>query len=233
MKALHLLLVSIAFIVFSSFSINEACNYAVSNMSFVQSQTEKALIESDINKVRYHTFKAIKAIQANNKNFNECDCKEAEVGISKSLINLKAAVRSTSLEGTHILLKEALSHIIDITDALAQHEMHVNTFTSKEFAMNTDIPENGALKEINTNSSEIYKRIDDALLKYEKSLEIVMSTVNCAEARSFANKVFLHCEQQLLRSNLSEAKKYYNLRTKKITERALADLKNCGGSDSK
>lgn len=233
MKTFYLLLAAIAFCLFSSFTSSEACSYAGSNMNYVKTQTEKALIDADINKARFLTYKAIKAIQNSNTKFDDCGCTDAEVSIAESLVNLKAAVRSITLKGTRVLLNESLEHIIDALDALEQHEMHDSAFSSKEFAMNTTLPEENILEEPKVAKTEMQERIDVSLLKYESSLNTVINSVNCTDAKAFADKIFKQCEQQLLKAELSEGKKYYNLRTKEITAEALERLGECIGLDFK
>lgn len=229
MKTHYFLLCFVAFFLFSSFAPSEACSYAGSNMSYVQTQTEKALADNDLNKARFFTYKAIKTIQTSVTKFDDCGCTDAEVSISESLTNLKAAVRAKSLNGSRILLNEALQHTIDALDALSQHELHDNAFVSKEFELNTSIN----LTENNSEENNLHNRIDSSLLKYKESLAIVVDSLSCSDAKSFADRIFQQCEQQLLMNNLSEAKKYYNLRTKEITAEALLRLGDCGSENAK
>jgi hypothetical protein len=51
--------------------------------------------------------------------------------------------------------------------------------------------------------------------------------VDCKEAKAFTQNVYRICEQQLMKPNLSEGKKYYNLKTKEIAANALKKLGNC------
>lgn len=229
MKALYLLLSTLTFGLFSSFAPSEACNYAGSNMNFVKTQTEKALANTILNKAKFITYKAIKAIQNSNTKFTDCGCDDAEISINESLTSLKAAVRSTSLESTRVLLNQSLQHTIDALDALEQHDKHDNAFSSKEFAMNTPLNTTENTTKIVVSKTELQQRIDTSLLKYQASLNTVVDSVSCREAKAFADKVFKQCEQQLLKTELSEGKKYYNLRTKEITAKALERLGDCIG----
>ncbi len=228
MKTLHVMLCGLAILLLSSFAPSEACNYAGSNMNYVKARTQEALNTDDINKARFYTYKAIKVLQTSTNRFDDCGCKDAEVNIEESLINLKAATKSTSLNGTRILLQEALQQIVDALDAFEQHEMHDTAFTSKDFAMNTEVEVEKKLTTIKPKENELYKQIDISLISYSKSINTVVDSVSCLEARAFAYNIFVQCEQQLLKSNLSEGKKYYNLRTKEITEKALLRLGDCG-----
>ncbi|TMM53201.1 hypothetical protein FEE95_19225 [Maribacter algarum] len=228
MKTPHVVLYGLAILFLSSFSASEACNYAGSNMNYVKARTEEALTTNDINKARFYTYKAIKVLQTSTNRFDDCGCKDAEVNIEESLINLKAATKSTSLNGTRILLTEALQQIVDALDAFEQHEMHDTAFSSKDFAMNTEAIGETAMPITETKEDALYHQIDVSLENYSKSINNVIDSVGCMEARAFADNIFAHCEQQLLKSNLSEGKKYYNLRTKEITEKALLRLGDCG-----
>lgn len=233
MKTHYFLLGILAFCSLSSFAPSEACSYAGSNMSYVQAQTEKALTDNDLNKARFFTYKAIKTIQTSVTKFDDCGCKDAEVSISESLTNLKAAARAKSLNGSKILLNEALQHIIDALDAISQHELHDNAFVSKEFKLNTSDTEEESLTESSAEEINLHHRIDTSLLKYKESLAIVVDSLSCTDAKTFADSIFQQCEQALLKNNLSEAKKYYNLRTKEITAEALLKLGNCSSEDAK
>ena len=228
MKFLYTLLYGLAILLLSSFETSEACNYAGSNLNYVKARTEEALIKNDINQARFYAYKAIKVIQTSTNRFDNCGCKDAAENIEESLTNLKAATKATSLNGTRILLQEALQQIVDALDAFEQHEMHDTGFSSKDFVLNTEVETKNTSADIESQENELYRRIDISLESYSKSINSVVDSVDCIEARAFANNIFINCEQQLLKSNLSEGKKYYNLRTKQITEKALSRLGNCG-----
>ena len=40
-------------------------------------------------------------------------------------------------------------------------------------------------------------------------------------------RVYAHCEKQLERNDQTPAKRFYNLRTKEITQKALDELREC------
>lgn len=233
MKTFYFFLSCVALCLFSSFTTREACSYASSNMSYAQSQTVKALTDNNLNKAKFFTYKAIKSIQASKGKFNDCGCVVAETNISESLINLKAATKATSLNGSRVLLEEALQHIIDTLYSLSRHETHEKALSSKEFALNTALDSKHTVISVITNEVELHKRIDTSLLKYKASLKVAVDSLQCKDVRVFADRIFQQCEQQLLKNNLSEAKKYYNLRTKEITEKALMQLGDCGAVAAK
>ena len=225
MKPLYLVLSGLTVLLLSSFSTSQACHYAGSNMNYVKARTEEAITTNDINQARFYAYKAIKVIQTSTNRFDNCGCKDAKLNIEESLINLKAATKSTSLNGTRILLQEALQQITDAIDAFKEHKMHETAFSSNKFVLNTEI-ENTQPK-AKRNDDELYRQIDISLKRYTASINKVVDSVSCIEARAFADNIFISCEQQLLNTNLSEGKKYYNLRTKEITEKALLRIGDC------
>lgn len=227
MKRIYLTLFLLAFFLFSSFKPNEACRYVGSNLGFVLAQTEKAIAINDINKARFFAYKALNAIEKSRGQLDECGCDYALKSMEEGLDNLKKATRATTLNGTRILLNRALDNTMGSLEALEKHELHNSKFASDVLVMNTVEANNAknSIKRLDTKS--LHKKIDDSLLKYEQSLNKIVHTVNCKEALAFAHKVFTHCEAQLLKPDLSEGKKYYNLRTKEITAKAIERLKPC------
>ncbi len=225
MKLLYLCIGCIAFCLFSSFTSSEACSYAGSNINFVKTQTRKALDESDINKARFHTYKAIKAIQTSTKTFNDCGCKNADTSINESVMHLKDAVHATTLRETKRLLDIALRHTNDAINALERHRTHNVAPVSNDTPIDAATEAENISKEVTDKKQK--QSIDNSLLNYKDSLDNIVDSVDCTEAKEFANKIFLRCEQELLKNNLSEVKKYYNLKTKEITAKALGKLGNC------
>lgn len=226
MKNFYPFLVLLVFL-FSSFKIEKACEYAGSNINFAKEQTEKAIAGEDINKARYFAYKALNAIEKSKKQLNDCGCEYAEKSISEGLKNIKLAIKSSTLGNTKDLLSIALENIYGGIELLEDHENHRSQYSDDVLAMNTIAEE----KEERTNhilsAKEIENRIDNALEKYRSSLSQVVKTVDCAQAKTYAENVYTTCEQQLLRTDLTEGKRYYNLRTKEITAEALEQLKNC------
>lgn len=225
MKNFYYTLVLLVFIL-SSFKVDKACEFAGSNINYVKSQTEKALNVEDINKARYFAYKALNAIEKNKKKVNECGCEYAEESISEGLYNLKLATKATSLNSTRILLNKALENILGGIESLEDHENHGNQYASDVLSMNTVVSTKKNLSK-KLSKKEFESTIDLSLEKYRTSLNKVVTSVDCREARAFAERIYTHCEQQLLRTDLPESKLYYNLRTKEITAEALERLEAC------
>lgn len=227
MRKVYFALVIIVFLLFSSFKRSKACEYAGSNLGFVKSQTEKALEENDLNKARFFTYKALNAIEKSKIQFTDCGCKDATLIIEEGLENLKMATRATTLGAARILLGRALENALGSLEALENHDMHSSPFSANILAMNTIETTNLKMAMKIPETNVLYKKIDESLENYKESLDKIVTSVDCKDARAYATRVFEHCEAELLKPNLSEAKKYYNLRTKEITADALTKLEDC------
>ncbi|MGB5668118.1 MAG: hypothetical protein WBM53_14855 [Maribacter sp.] len=227
MKNYYLLAFLILVFTLSSFKVDKACEYAGSNITYVKSQTVKAITVDDINQARYFAYKALNAIEKSKNQLKECGCEYAAESIAAGLANLKLATKATSLNGTRILLNRALENTLGGLESLEEHELHKSRYASNVLALNTIVANNekAAMKKPNKEAFE--NKIDISLEKYRKSLDKIVNSVNCKEARTFAENIYSHCEQQLLRPNLTEGKKYYNLKTKEITAEALSQLGEC------
>ncbi|MCG2459615.1 hypothetical protein K8352_02500 [Flavobacteriaceae bacterium F89] len=216
-------------LVFASFSFtkNKACAYADSNIGYVKTQTEKALESTDLNAARYHTYKALNAIEKSRKQLESCGCEYATRSIYDGLENLKDATRTTSLSGTKILLAKALENTISSLELLEKHELHNSQYASDVLEVNTKNydPANAPL--VLPKGKELQSKIDQSLTKFQNSLQKVVTSVPCDEAHDFADRIYKNCENQLLNPNLSEGKKYYNFRVKQIVSKALEELGNC------
>ncbi len=235
MKILYFVMSLMVIALFSSFKASEACEYAGSNIGYVKTQTQMALDDDDLNKAKFLTYKAIKAIHKLKRQLNECGCEQAAINIEESEYHLKRATMATSLQGAKILLIEAYNKTLASLKALERHHLHENSTISEDLAMNSiesqekiDLPPVFLLDE-----EALHVRIDDSLIPYEESIQKVIDSVNCTDARAFAERIFKTCELELLKPGLSEGKKYYNLKTQEITAEALRKLGDCGSSGTK
>ncbi|QCX00823.1 hypothetical protein FGM00_12145 [Aggregatimonas sangjinii] len=207
---------------FVAFKPISACEYAGSNINFVKTQTEKALAKDDLNLIRYYTFKALNALEKSKKELEACKCEYASISVEESAYLLKRATRADDIKDSKDLLKRALRNTVSGIDALQIHdEQHITKKPEDLLAINDDRGAN--LDEGLGNSENIpfKEKLDASLEKYRKSLDKVVRTVNCNDAKAFAKAIYENCEQELLTKGLSEQKKYYNLRTQEITAEAL------------
>lgn len=234
MKARYAVFALSAILLFSSFKTSEACEYAGSNISYVKTQTALAIEVSDLNKAKFYTYKAMRALYQLRNQLSECGCEQAIGYMEETQYNLREATKATSFEGAKILLQEAYNKTVESLVAIEEHHLHENPSLGNAFAMNTTgNPEILSLPNFHLEKEDIRVLIDDSLIPYEKSLQNVVDSVDCKTAREFAQRIFKICEQELLKPNLSEGKKYYNLKTQEITANALKQLNDCGPSSSK
>ncbi len=228
MKIHYLLLYIFSFCPLSSFDGKKACDYAGSNIGYVKTQTQIALNTKDINISRFHTYKALNAIEKSKNQLGDCGCEAALKSIYKGLDNLKLATRVASLDGTKILLKRALENTMASLDELEEHHtLHNSEYANDLLSLNTMGTEKDKLGIKQPQGKKLEEKIDRSLINFQNSLEKVVVSVECKEAHAFASKIFMHCEQELLKPGLTQAKKYYNLRTKEITAKALLRLDRC------
>ena len=217
-------------LIFCSFTYprSTACDYAGSNISYIQTQTQKAIEAEKINISHYFAYKALNAIEKSKEQFEACGCEHAEKSISESLDNLKKATKVTSITSARILLERALENTLGSLEAIQEHEeTHTSDYANDVLTMNTADARLQSNVQKPTEGKALELKIDSWLINYQNSLNKVVETVNCKEAYAYALKIFEHCELELLKPNLTAGKRYYNLRTKEITARALEELKSC------
>ena len=232
MRALFLILLLFTAFASSSFSANKACEYMGSNIGYIEKHTQKALEAEDLNTSRYFAYKALNAIEKSKKQFSACGCVVAEKSITESLGHLKRATRVSSLTGTRMILKKALESTQFSLEALEEYdEVQSSQYGSDQLRINTRADRQEELKGKIPVGKALEKRIDQALVNYQNSLEKAVNSTPCKEAYRLALKNYERCEEELLKPELTEAKKYYNLRTKEITALALDKLRDCATSD--
>lgn len=228
MKVLCTILMFLMLFSMSSFDMSKACDYAGSNIGYIKSQTERALAAEDINTSRFFAYKALNAIEKSKEQIEACGCDYAKESIYEGLDNLKKATRMTSLNSARILLTRALDNSMGSLEAIRDHDGHQGgLYANDMLVMNTKSAEKEKLNMVMPVGKELERKIDLSLVNYQNSLNEVVNSVECKEAYEFASKIYAHCEQELLKPKLTEAKKYYNLRTKQITAIALDKLKDC------
>ncbi len=226
MKLFYFILFLFMFSFSPSFGAIQDCDYANSNIGYVKNQTKKALSMKDLQMARFYTFKALNALEKSKKQIEDCGCEYASDSVIENIEYLKNATRATSLAGSRILLNKALEYSKESLDAIANHDDHGSIYGSNNLVMNVESPQEETTMAFLDNT-KIRQKIDTSLMKYKTSLDKVINTVDCAEARAFAQNIYENCEQELLKPHLSESKKYYNLKTKEITAKALERLGKC------
>lgn len=211
-------------------STANACTNAGSLIGFIENHVRNALKADDLNVAKYHSYKALNTLEKSREQLKACGCDYAARHMDQGAENLKMATRVNSLEGARILLRRALDDARAGRDAFDAHDAkHDGPYDNDVLSLNTRssaVPAGPAHPE---SEAQLRSRIDRSLQAYESSLKEVIDGVPCAEARTFVERIYAHCERQLLREDLTPAKRYYNLRTKEMTESALDQLRSCTG----
>src|SRR6056297_1075845 len=118
MKTLYITLSVLTISLFSSFKTSEACEYAGSNIGYVKTQTQMALEDNNLNKAKFLTYKALKAIYELKGQLRECGCEQAVLNIGESEFHLKKAVKANSLQAAKSLLTEAYNKLVTSLEAI-------------------------------------------------------------------------------------------------------------------
>ncbi|MDP5060331.1 MAG: hypothetical protein NWP64_00280 [Maribacter sp.] len=221
---------AIALLSLSSFSSNVECEYANSNMGYAKSQINAALQTQDINQARFYAYKALSALEKSKNQLNVCGCKYAKESMLENIEVLSLATKSTTLEGTINYLNASIELTNNTILVLESHDTHESAYASDALSVNTNsTSKTTAISKVSYNKS-LFETIDISLEKYRISLDKVVESVNCKDATAFARRIHDECEAQLLKPNISEGSKYYNLRTKEITQEALNKIGNCAAT---
>ncbi len=220
----------IALLSLSSFSTNVECEYANSNMGYAKSQINAALRTQDINQARFYAYKALSALEKSKKQLNVCGCKYAKESMLENMGVLSLATKSTTLESTISYLNASIELTNKTILVLESHDTHESAYADDALSINTNssVKKTSATK--NSSKKDLFETIDTSLEKYRISLDKVVQSVNCKDATAFASRIYDECEAQLLKPNISEGSKYYNLRTKEITAEALTKIGDCSAA---
>ena len=227
MKKATYIFCTLAVLALSSFRTNLDCEYANSNMGFAKSHISAALLTDDINQARFYAYKAVNALEKSKNQLDICGCTFAKASMNENLDTLVLATKSTTLEGTRTYLDKSIELINNTMFVLDSHDSHNSTYANDVLSMNTNTASKTVINTKNSKSLSLNDKIDLSLAKYKVSLEKVVATINCKDAKAFAQRIFDECENQLLKPNLTEGSKYYNLRTKEITQNALNKIGDC------
>ncbi|TVZ09457.1 hypothetical protein JM80_1984 [Cellulophaga sp. RHA_52] len=196
-----------------SFVTNTACDLVNSNLEFALKQTKNAEKSQDINTVKFHTYKAIKIVQKLDKQLKDCGCSTANKEITEGLNLLKDITHSTSLSTAKLMLEDARKSISSGIDKIATY--------SKKTTSNTD-------KKISAENAKVYATVDSILIPLEKSmLAMTVEKDNCKEAYATALAIYEKNELKLMDESLTEAKKYYHLRSIEIAKKTMKKLEDC------
>jgi hypothetical protein len=206
--------------------LSNACEYAGSNISYIRTNTEKAIGADKMNLSHYYAYKALSAIDKSKGQFEACGCEYAQQNIMESERYLKQAIKASTILSGRILLEKSMEYTLGSLEALEDHaEIHVSEY-GNDLAINTTESVSALKKFRPIEGKALEVKVDSSLINFSTSLDKVITTLPCREAQEYVNGVYERCELELLKPHLTEGKRYYNLRTKEIAARALTKLQD-------
>lgn len=212
----------------ASFSTYNACAYASSNLEYIKSKIESAVVAEDLKMAKYHAYKALNGIEKTRKNFEDCGCEGTIESLEYALVELKSATKAKTLKASKIDLHRALESTMIGMKVLSVFEQeNANAFGNEELALNTNDSLSDPAALFQTDEKEVKKQVHSCLLGFESSLEKVVTDVDCQDARRFIANIHEESRLILLNTGLSPHKKEYHNRVKVLAEEALEKLGDC------
>lgn len=212
----------------ASFSTYNACAYASSNLEYIKSKIESAVVAQDLKMAKYHAYKALNGIEKTRKNFEDCGCEGTIESLEYALVELKSATKAKTLKASKIDLHRALESTMIGMKVLSVFEQeNANAFGNEELALNTNDSLSDPAALFQTDEKEVKKQVHSCLLGFESSLEKVVTDVDCQDARRFIANIHEESRLILLNTGLSPHKKEYHNRVKVLAEEALEKLGDC------
>ncbi|MBO6830776.1 hypothetical protein [Allomuricauda sp.] len=205
-----------------------ACQYASSNLEYIKSKIQDAIMADALQMVRYHAYKALNGIEKTRENFLDCGCEGALESLENTLTHLKSATKSNDLKKSKSALHKALETATiggNVLNAFAQETS--SEYGSNVLVLNTKNAINFQDGMFLTQGSAVKKQVHQCLLGFESSLEKVVTEVDCADAHRFITNIYEESRLILLNTELSQHKKEYHQRVKTLTQEALQQLGDC------
>lgn len=205
-----------------------ACEYASSNLEYIKSKIEDAVMAKDLNLAKYHAYKALNGIEKTKDNFMDCGCEGAIESLESTLHYLKTATKARAFTKANPALLKALERTITGINVLRKFEQE----TSSDYGSNVLVMNTTDVLDFNhgmmlTQGAAIKKQVHQCLLSFESSLNKVVSDVDCEDAHRFVSNIYEEARLTLLNTNLSQHKKEYHQRVKTLAKEALESLGNC------
>lgn len=226
MKKSSLALIICYALLLFSFKTKHPCDYANSNISYVLDEIQTAYKTEKIEHSKFFIFKALNGLEKSKKQLADCNCTSSLKLISDTESLLKRAIKTEEIKEYKLIVDVALINIKSSLKEIAAHHLHTADTPKRLIAMNY-ISDEAPITNLNTNNTPLESKIDSLLKNYEESLQLVVTTVNCKEAKALAKKNYHKSEKELLRQDLTEAKRYFHYRTKEITKTALDQIGEC------
>lgn len=205
-----------------------ACQYASTNLEYIKSKIQEAVVADNLNMAKYHAYKALNGIEKTKGNFLDCGCEGAIESLEITLSHLKTATKTSVLPKSKAALHQALESTIIGINVLQEFGQQTSSdYGSNVLVLNTKEVlgfQNGMML---THGSTVKKQVHSCLLRFESSLDKVVSDVNCEEAHRFITNIYEESRLTLLNTNLSQHKKEYHQRVKTLAKDALEKLGDC------
>ncbi len=218
----------IALFTMASFTVNDACAFANQHTEFIKEQTQLAINANDIQKTKYHAYKALKGINKTKDNFKACPCENALENIKNAERNLREATKANSITDSKTFLNIALENTLTSLEALEAFENNNESeYGDDVLILNTKQVLDNQGGVLLPKGKQLRKNMDSSLAEFESSLEKIVQHVDCSDAFHFLTKIHTKTKNKLNDTTLSEAKVYYHQRVKEITYDALLELNGC------
>ena len=212
----------------SSFTVRNACEYANSNLEYIKSKIESAIVAKDLKMVKYHAYKALNGIEKTRANFEDCGCEGTIESLAGASYELKQATKAGTLENSKKSLHLALESTLIGIKVLRIFEQEVSsTYGNDILVLNTKEALNSQDGMFLTPTHTIREQVHSCLLGFESSLDNVVNEVNCEEAHRFIDNIYEEARLVLLNTELSEHKKQYHQRVMTLAKGALERLGDC------
>ncbi len=214
--------------VMSSFTVRNACEYASSNLEYIKSKIEAAVVAKDLQMSKYHAYKALNGIEKTKANFVDCGCEGTIESLESATYELKQATRAETLEASKKSLHLALESTLIGVKVLRIFEQEVtSTYGNDILVLNTKDALNDQDGIFLTPTHTVREQVHSCLLGFESSLDKVVNEVECEEAHRFISNIYEEARLVLLDTELSEHKKQYHQRVKTLAQEALVRLGEC------
>ncbi|GMN07309.1 hypothetical protein MTsPCn5_26980 [Croceitalea sp. MTPC5] len=213
-----------------SFTTYSACDFANQHTEFIKKQTRLALGSKNLEKGKYHAYKALNGIHKTKGNFKECGCEHALHNINQAEKSLKNATKASSFEDLNDFLKIALKSTLLSIAALENFDSgEASDYSDDLLVMNTKqvLHEQGGV--LLSKREQLQETIDHSLSKFKGSLDQIVHHVECGDAFNFISDIHAKTSIKLKDKALTEAKRYYHTQVKQITFDALTSLGDCTG----
>lgn len=228
-RTFSVLLGGLSLLLMASFTTYKSCKVANVNTLFIKEQIQLAIAATDFEKSKYYTYKALKAVYATKKNFKDCGCKDASKQLNLAEQNLKNVVRSGGMEDAKIFLDIGIKNMNICLDVLAQFDENKadSSYDHNLLVLNTVNDSNTNTTIWHSENSALWETLEPSLNKLRNSLDDVINTLECGEARTFMKNMQKDNKAKLNKPDLSQLRSYYFRSVDNIIENALLKIEGC------